>query len=106
MKLNAISKFFDLRNSNILTRMGKFNLWPQKMIHHFKILPFMSGIVIGLLFIFYYKAPQTTIYEYPHPHNVNNRVYRDKNGVCYSYNAKEVNCDANEETLREYPIQG
>ena len=52
-----------------------------------------------------YKAPRKTIYEYPHPQNVNERVYRDENGVCYKYSAKKVDCDANEATLRQYPIQ-
>lgn len=55
--------------------------------------------------IFYYEPSKTTILEYPHPQNVNERVYRDKNGVCYKYTSKKVDCDSNEGTLRQYPIQ-
>ena len=55
--------------------------------------------------IVYYKVPPTTIYEYPHPNDMTGRVYRDKNQMCYSYSAEEVDCDANEATLRQYPIQ-
>jgi hypothetical protein len=76
------------------------------MLHHFQIIPFIAGIAIGLAMIVYYRAPPTVIYEYPNPRNVNNRVYRDKNAVCYEYNSKEVDCDANEATLRQYPLQG
>jgi hypothetical protein len=69
-------------------------------------VPFLVGLAIGGFILFFYKTPQQTIMEYPHPDNVKDRVYRDKNGVCYSYTSKEVNCDENEGTLRPYPLQG
>jgi hypothetical protein len=76
------------------------------MLKHIRLIPFTIGIGVGVLFILFYNAPRTTIYEYPHPQNVNERVYRDQNGVCYTYSAKKVDCDANEATLKPYPIQG
>ena len=76
------------------------------MLDHFQVFPFVIGIVVGVLMLFFYNPPPTVVYEYPHPHNVNNRVYRDKNNVCYSYTSKEVDCDANEATLKTYPLQG
>jgi len=76
------------------------------MLDHFKLIPFVAGVGVGFLMLFYYKAPPTIIYDYPHPQNVNSRVYRDKNNVCYSYTSKEVDCDANEATLKPYPLQG
>ncbi len=75
------------------------------MLQHFKLLPFIGGLIVGLLVVFYYRAPPTVVFEYPHPQNVNNRVYRDKNGICYSYNSTPVDCDANEATLKQYPLQ-
>lgn len=75
------------------------------MLKHIRLIPFIVGICVGLLMIFYYEPGRRTIYEYPHPQNVNERVYRDNNGVCYKYTANNVNCDANEGTLRQYPIQ-
>lgn len=75
------------------------------MFHHFRIIPFVAGIGAGILMLLYYKAPKSIIYEYPHPQNVKDRVYRDKNGVCYAYTSTTVDCDANETTLRPYPIQ-
>lgn len=63
-------------------------------------------MIIGVALIVYYNAPPAVIYEYPHPQNVNNRVYRDKNNVCYSYTSVKVDCDENESTLKQYPLQG
>ncbi len=33
------------------------------------------------------------------------RGTKDKNGICYHYTSKEVNCDENEATLKPYPLQ-
>ena len=75
------------------------------MIHHFRIIPFLVGIAVGVLVVFYYKPPPMIVHEYPHPENVKERVYKDNNGVCYKYDSKEVDCDKNEETLKVYPLQ-
>jgi hypothetical protein len=75
------------------------------MLHHFRILPFAAGIAVGILVLFYYKPPPIVAHEYPHPANVDSRVYHDTNGVCYKYTSKEVDCDKNEDTLKVYPLQ-
>jgi hypothetical protein len=77
-----------------------------EMLQHFRLVPFLVGLVIGYLVLAFYVPPKHTVYEYPHPQNVKNRVYRDKNGVCYRYNAEKVDCDRNEESLKAYPLQG
>ena len=75
------------------------------MLKHIRLLPFIAGITVGIFLIFFYIVPPKTIFEYPHPQNIHERVYRDTNGVCYKYTAKAVGCDAHEGTLRPYPIQ-
>jgi hypothetical protein len=75
------------------------------MFKHFKLIPFIGGIGIGILLFFFYKTPPQIVYKYPHPDTVKDRVYRDKDGICYSYTSLEVDCDKNEETLKEYPLQ-
>ena len=75
------------------------------MLKHFRLLPFGAGLALGVVLLVLYKPPKKTIYEYPHPENVKDRVYRDQNGVCYKYLAEKVDCDANEGTLKAYPIQ-
>ena len=76
------------------------------MYQHFRMKAFLVGLVAGLFLLYVYKPPATVVYEYPHPQNVNDRVYRDTNGVCYKYAASKVDCDANEGSLRDYPLQG
>ena len=74
-------------------------------LQHFRVIPFLIGLLVGYVLIIWYKPPPILIYEYPHPDNINNRIYKDKNGVCYSYTVADVDCDKNEGTLKPYPIQ-
>lgn len=60
---------------------------------------------MGIVGILFWKEKPRVVIKYPHPSTVKGLVYRDPNGACYRYNAKEVNCDANEATLRPYPLQ-
>ena len=75
------------------------------MLDKFRIIPFIGGIIIGYLIFSNYKMDTRSIYQYPHPENIHERVYKDNNNVCYSYTAQEVNCNANEATLKQYPLQ-
>jgi hypothetical protein len=76
------------------------------MLHHIKLVPFAAGLVVGLFLLFFYTTPPLVIYQYLHPQDKEARIYKDKNAACYSYSSKEVSCDANEGTLRPYPLQG
>ena len=71
----------------------------------FKWVPFLAGLIIGIIVLRFVKTDPVVIYDYPHPDTVKQRVYRDKNGACYKYTALEVNCDENEKTLKPYPLQ-
>jgi hypothetical protein len=75
------------------------------LLDHFRILPFIAGLAVGFLVVFYYKPPPFIVRDYPHPNNVGERVYRDLNGICYKYKSNEVDCDKNEESLTVYPLQ-
>jgi hypothetical protein len=75
------------------------------MLHHIQFVPFLVGVLVGLFLLFYYDTPAVVVYEYPHPQNAETRIYKDKNGICYNYTSKEVSCDANEATLKQYPLQ-
>jgi hypothetical protein len=75
------------------------------MLNHFTMIPFLAGIACGVCILIFFKPEPVTMMKYPHPSNVDGRTYKDKNGVCYRYTSKEVNCDENEETLKPYPLQ-
>lgn len=75
------------------------------MFKHFRLIPFLVGLAIGFIGIYLMKPLEKTIMKYPSPENVKNTIYRDTNGICYYYNVEKVDCDKNEGTLNEYPIQ-
>jgi hypothetical protein len=75
------------------------------MLGHFRLIPFIAGLVVAGLVFMVYKPEKQVIRQYPHPSEANTKVFKDPNGLCYKYTAHEVNCDANEGTLKEYPIQ-
>lgn len=74
------------------------------MLHHIKWVYLMIGLVIGTIGVFFIKQASKIVYKYPTPENVGTITYKDKNGVCYKYNAKEVDCDKNVARLKDYPI--
>jgi hypothetical protein len=76
------------------------------MLGHFRLLPFLCGLAIAGIVFMIYKPEKQIIHQYPHPSDANGKVFRDPNKTCYKYTTHEVNCDANEETLRDYPVQG
>lgn len=75
------------------------------MFKHFRLIPFLIGLTLGIIGIYWVKPLDKIVYRYPNPQNVDKTVYKDKNGVCYSYVAEKVDCDKNEGTLKEYPLQ-
>jgi hypothetical protein len=76
------------------------------MIAHFRLLPFLAGVAIASLIFLVYKPEKQVIRQYPHPSEAKEKVFRDQNKACYKYTSHEVDCDANEENLKDYPLQG
>lgn len=74
------------------------------MLKHLRLVPLLVGIVVGIIAIFLIKPPQNIIYKYPTPETSGKITYKDKNGVCYKYSAKEVDCDKNEARLKDFPL--
>jgi hypothetical protein len=78
----------------------------DSLFDFFYFLPFLIGLIVGVLYIaFGGRGAHEVIYKYPHPTTVDALVYKDPNGACYRYRVQEVNCDANEGKLKEYPLQ-
>jgi len=74
------------------------------MIKHFRLFPFILGLIVGVIAILFIKPPENVIYKYPTPDNAGKVIYKDNNGVCYKYSAKEVSCDKNESRLKDFPL--
>ena len=76
------------------------------MIGHFRLIPFILGIALASVIFMIYKPEKHVIHQYPHPKDASMKIFKDPNGTCYKYASHEVNCDANEATLKDYPVQG
>ncbi len=74
------------------------------MLKHIHIPALLFGIILGIVGIYFIKPTQNVIYKYPNMENAGKLTYKDKNGLCYKYQYKEVDCDKNESRLKDYPI--
>ena len=80
-----------------------FVLVERRMLHHFQILPFLLAFGVGMA-VFYFIKPeqQERVVKWPHPQNVGKITYRDRNGLCYTFKEKLVDCGSVKEGLKEY----
>jgi hypothetical protein len=74
------------------------------MLRHIKLQYLLVGLVIGIVGIYFIKPSEKIVYKYPNPENAGKITYKDKNGVCYKYNVKEVDCDKNVARMKDYPL--
>lgn len=74
------------------------------MIQHFIWWAFLIGLAMGIVGIFFIGPSIVTVLKYPTPELANKLIYKDKNGICYKYTAKDVNCDANESRMKTFPL--
>jgi hypothetical protein len=63
----------------------------------FYYIPFLLGIILGIVLVYMYKEEKVIIYDYPKPFD--NKVYTDTNNTSFQYITKEVNCNENEKSL-------
>jgi len=87
--------FLEIQTSSTISMADK---------HLFYILPFIIGIIGGIILLYAFKDQRLEIVDYPKPND--NRIFTDVNGIKFQYTTKEVNCDKNEGSLRMYPLQG
>jgi hypothetical protein len=74
------------------------------MIKHISIVPLLVGLAVGVVAILMIKPEKTVVYKYPNPGSEEKNIYKDKNGVCYQYVAKKVDCDKSESKLKDFPL--
>ena len=70
----------------------------------FRIIPFVLSLILGFAFIYLTAPASEIVVVYPTPANINITEYKDKNGICYSYKYKKVNCP--EKGVKDIPLQG
>ena len=77
------------------------------MFKHFKILPFILGLVIGAVIFLGFKpeSAMDKVVKWPHPKNAGKVVYRDRNGLCYTFEAQIADCAKVKEKLVNYAFE-
>lgn len=65
------------------------------------IVSFAFGIFLSYIFT---PSPQIVI-KYPTPQNAGHITYMDDGGVCYRYEAVEVNCPEDKTMIKTLPLQ-
>jgi hypothetical protein len=74
----------------------------SRMFHHFKFFPFLIGLLVGIG-IFFFAKPEANgdrVVKWPHPSNAGKVTYRDRNGLCYTYEAQIADCAQVKESLQ------
>jgi hypothetical protein len=76
------------------------------MWHHFKLLPFIAGLVVAAIVFFGFK-PETKerVIKWPHPSNAGKMTYRDRNGLCYTFEAQLADCAKVKDSLVTYAFE-
>lgn len=60
---------------------------------------------MGIFFVYILKPAPMVITRYPNIENVDKVTYRDRNGTCFKYETKTVDCDKSEDRIKPYPLQ-
>lgn len=91
--------------SNILYRPTIFFLpCRMKLLQHLHFFPFVIGLAAGIFCVYILKPSPMVITKYPNLEN-SDIVYRDRNGTCFKYDTKTVECDKVEDRIKPYPLQ-
>ena len=77
----------------------------MKFFPKFQFFPFLFGLTFGLFIVYILKPASIVITKYPNMENAGDIIYRDRNGTCFQYDTKEVDCDKVEDRIRPYPLQ-
>ena len=73
---------------------------------HFVLIPFLGGLLVGFVTITFRKPDDSMrVPKWPHPSTVGKFTYRDRNGLCYTFESEEVDCTKVKESLKDYPFE-
>jgi len=67
---------------------------------------FLISLAIGIFVVYTTLGDSRKIYVYPTPENVDLIQYRDKTGICFGFEQKEVVCPKDESKIAKIPAQG
>ena len=101
LKIAAIILYFGKKNIGL--RIGVMSI---KLFEHFKFIPFIIAFIVGLIFITLRKPDDSQrVVKWPHPSNAGKITYRDRNGLCYTFESQIVDCATVKENLQTYAFE-
>ena len=74
------------------------------MLRRLQLVPLVIGIIVGIIAILFIKPEKNVVHKYPNPESSEKIIYKDKNGVCYAYSPTKVDCDKNEDKIKNFPL--
>jgi hypothetical protein len=76
----------------------------MNLFKNIKFFPLLLSFGFGIFIIYILKPSATVIVKYPNVENAGKIIYRDRNGTCFVYETKEVDCNKNEGRIRAFPL--
>jgi hypothetical protein len=76
----------------------------MNLLKNIKFFPLLISFALGIFIVYILKPTAIVIIKYPNPENVGKLIYKDRNGTCFVYETKEVDCNTNEERIRAFPL--
>jgi hypothetical protein len=77
----------------------------MKFLNHIQFFPFLIGLTVGMFIVYILKPASMVITKYPNLENTADLVFKDRNGTCFKYDVKTVDCDKSEDRIKPYPLQ-
>ena len=64
----------------------------------------LLSFAFGIFIVYILKPSPIVIIKYPNIENAGKIIYKDRNGSCFIYETKEVDCNKNESRIRAFPL--
>jgi len=75
------------------------------ILQYLKFFPFLCGLAAGIFIVYILKPSAVVVTKYPNVEQAETTVYRDRNGTCFKYETKTVDCEKNVDRIKPYPLQ-
>ena len=76
----------------------------MNLFDNIQFFPMLISFAVGVFVVYVLKPAPIVIMKYPNLENAGKLIYRDRNGTCFVYETKEVDCNANESRIKPFPL--
>jgi hypothetical protein len=76
----------------------------MNLFKNIKFFPLLLSFAFGIFIVYILKPAPIVIIKHPNVENAGKIIYKDRNGSCFVYETKEVDCNTNEARIRAFPL--